>query len=404
MNDIKAPHDDASIYNRQLGKLIQDEILHGSGRIGFDRFMELAMYAPGLGYYSAGAFKFGEAGDFVTAPEISPLFSRCIARQCDQVFKLLQGNGINSRKSCDILEAGAGSGVMACGILAELERLNALPAHYYILDISADLRDRQRTMIKQDIPHLQQYVHWLEKMPEQGFTGVVLANEVLDAMPVHRVQISRNNEQEYFITTDHGSFVWHLDAVRSDILRQRISVIRQMLDNDISEEGYTTEINLAAESWIRNIADFMAHGLVLIIDYGFPRHEYYHPQRNEGTLMCHYRHQAHDNPLVNIGLQDITSHIDFTAIAEAGHDAGLTVSGYTNQGHFLLACGLMEVANIAGSGSYTQTSMAGIKLTQEIKKLTLPHEMGELFKVLALTRDIDSPLLGFSLKDDRGRL
>ena len=404
MNGVKTPDEDASIYSKQLGKLIQEEILHGNGKIGFDRFMELAMYAPGLGYYSAGAYKFGEAGDFVTAPEISPLFSRCIARQCHQVFKLMQGNGVNSRESCDILEVGAGSGVMARGILTELERLNALPAHYYILDVSADLRDRQRTMIKQDIPHLQHHVHWLDKMPEQGFKGVVLANEVLDAMPVHKVQISRDNEQEYFVAMDHDSFIWRLDAMRSDILRQRISVIRRMLDNNISDEGYTTEINLAAESWIRNLADFMAKGLVLIIDYGFPRHEYYHPQRNEGTLMCHYRHQAHDNPLVNVGLQDITSHVDFTSIAEAGHDAGLTVSGYTNQGHFLLACGLMEIANFTKFGAYMQSSMAEIKLTQEIKKLTLPHEMGELFKVLALTRGIDTSLLGFSLKDDRGRL
>jgi len=400
MHGLKEPEPDACAHSKQLCTLIRDKILHCGGKIGFNRFMELALYAPGMGYYSAGSHKFGEAGDFVTAPVISPLFSRCIARQCAQVLGSLQKRGNNA----DILEAGAGSGEMACDILMELERMDILPAHYFILDISADLRQRQHALIQQRAPHLLRYVHWLDKLPVKGFTGIVLANEVLDAMPVHRVHIGKKNAQEYYVAEDNGSFVWCLDALSSEPLRHRITAIRQILDNDISDIGYTTEINLIAESWIRDIADTMATGLILIIDYGFPRHEYYHPQRSEGTLMCHYNHHAHDEPLVLVGLQDITCHIDYTAIAEAAYDAGLTVSGYTSQGHFLLACGLVEPANLAVPVINGQPSVAEIKQAQEIKKLTLPHEMGELFKVMALTRDIDIPLMGFALNDDRVRL
>jgi len=395
MEELKEPDASASANSQRLCKLIRDEILRNQGKLGFNRFMELALYEPGLGYYSAGAYKFGEPGDFVTAPEISPLFSRCVARQCCQVLGIL-GQG-------DILEVGAGSGAMACDILIELDQLGVLPEHYFILDISADLRKRQHTLIQQRIPHLMNHIHWLDQLPEEGFKGVVLANEVLDAMPVHRVQISKDKEQEFFIKTINDSFEWCLDELSDEQLLQRIIIIRQKLGQDINNIGYSTEINLAAESWIRSIADIMSRGLVLIIDYGFPGREYYHPERRDGTLMCHYHHQAHDNPLVLIGLQDITSHIDFTAIAEAGHNTGLAVSGYTNQSHFLLSCGLMELANITLDAS-GELSLAKIKQAQEIKKLTLPHEMGELFKVLALTRGIDAPMLGFVLKDDRGRL
>jgi len=363
--------------------------------MSFKRFMELALYEPGLGYYSAGAYKLGEPGDFVTAPEISPLFSRCIARQCRQVFGILG--------KADILEVGAGSGVMACDILLELEQSGALPEHYFILDISADLRERQHTLVRQRVPHLLKHIHWLDQLPAAEFKGVVLANEVLDAMPVHRIHISKDTEQEYFVNTNNNGFKWGLDEVSNEHLHRRIITIRQKLGQEVCDKGYSTEINLAAESWVQSIADIMACGLLLIFDYGFPAREYYHPERSDGTLMCHYHHHAHNNPLMLIGLQDITTHIDFTAVAEAGHDAGMTVSGYTNQGHFLLACGLMELAKITSYASDERT-LTEIRQMQEIKKLTLPHEMGELFKVLALTRGIEAPLLGYSLKDDRGRL
>lgn len=396
LEGFEEPDASAIASSERLCSRIRDEILHGNGKISFYRFMELALYEPGLGYYSAGAAKFGESGDFVTAPEISSLFSRCIARQCWQVMGIL-GNA-------NILEVGAGSGIMACDILMELEQLDALPEHYFILDMSADLRERQRMLIQQRIPHLQKHIHWLDQLPEAGFRGIVLANEVLDAMPVHRIHIGRGSELEFFIRSNNNKFEWCTDKLSHEHIQQRISAIRQILDNDVSDKGYSTEINLAAESWVRSIADIMACGVVLIIDYGFPRREYYHPERCQGTLMCHYQHHAHADPLVLTGLQDITTHIDFTAIAEAGHESGLTVAGYANQGHFLLACGLMEIANITALARETQRSIAEIKQAQEIKKLTLPHEMGELFKVLALSRGIDEPLIGFSFKNDRRRL
>ena len=390
------PDADANAQSERLCRLIRDEISSSGGKISFYRFMELALYAPGLGYYSAGAYKIGEPGDFVTAPEISPLFSQCIARQCRQILDIL-GNA-------DILEAGAGSGAMACDILMELERLDTLPDHYFILETSADLRERQRALVRQRIPHLLTRVHWLDQLPGKGFKGVVLANEVLDAMPVHRVHIGKDTEREHFIKMRNNSFEWCLDELGNEQLRRRARAIRQMLGKDVGDKGYSTEINLAAENWVRSTADIMVRGLVLVIDYGFPRREYYHPDRSDGTLMCHYRHRAHDDPLIFPGLQDITSHVDFTAIAEAGYDSGLTVAGYTNQGHFLLSCGVTDLVNMTDITGDTQRSIAGIKQAQEIKKLTLPHEMGELFKVLALTRGVNTPLLGFSLKDDRGRL
>ena len=404
MHEITDPEPDASALSRRLSTLITDRIKNSGGKIGFDQFMDMALYAPGLGYYSAGAHKIGESGDFITAPEISPLFSRCIARQCGQVLGYMQGSGLMTRERADILEVGAGSGVMACNILMELEQMGTLPAHYYILEISADLRDRQRHMIQKRVPHLGHHVHWLEHIPEKGFTGIVLANEVLDAMPVHRIHIDRKTEQEFFVAADNGNFTWSLDALSSQDLQRRIIAIRQILQYDIGNPGYTTEINLAAERWILSIADSMLSGLILILDYGFPQREYYHPQRSEGTIMCHYRHRAHDNPLIHVGMQDITSHVNFTAIAEAAHDAGLTVSGYTTQGHFLLACGIVEPVDSPELDNSAQLTMAEIKHAQAIKKLTLPHEMGELFKVIALTRGLDLPLMGFAMKDDRVRL
>lgn len=396
MAGLEPPNADASAHSQRLCGLIRDEISGSGGKINFQRFMELALYAQGLGYYSAGAYKIGEQGDFVTAPEISPLFSRCLARQCHQILDLL-GNA-------DILEIGAGSGTMACDILMELEQLGVLPDRYFILETSADLRERQRVLFRQRIPHLIKHVHWLDRLPGNDFAGVVLANEVLDAMPAHRIRISMDSEQEYFVRMNNEDFEWSLENPDNQEIQQRITTIRKILGNNISDKGYSTEINLAAEAWIRSVADILDQGLVLIIDYGFPRHEFYHPDRSDGTLMCHYRHHAHADPLIFPGLQDVTSHIDFTAIAEAGHEAGLTVAGYTNQGHFLLACGITDLVNMTDANGDLQQSKAGIKQAQEIKKLTLPHEMGELFKVLALTRGLDTPLLGFSLKDDRGRL
>jgi len=392
--ELPLPDAIARAHSERLASLIRGEIEANGGRISFARYMELALYAPGLGYYSAGARKFGAAGDFVTAPEISPLFARCVARQCEEVLRALgQGN---------ILEIGAGSGIMACDILRALEQQDCLPEHYYILEVSAELRERQYTTLQREIPTLLGRVSWLDALPLSGWRGVIVANELLDAMPVHRFQIEQNGVRELCVAGQESKFVWQSAALTDPAL----AVCIEAIEKDLSDHGaglapgYESEINLAATAWIHSIAAMLEAGLLLIVDYGYPRHEYYHAQRSNGTLMCHYRHRAHADPLILPGLQDITAHIDFTALADAADAAGLTVAGYTTQAAFLLACGIAELA----VDLELEDARERVTRAQQIKKLTLPSEMGELFKVIALTRTIDMPLLGFNLQDLRGRL
>jgi len=387
VNELPLPSSEAQAHSERLSALILEAMQSNGGRIGFDRFMELALYAPGLGYYSAGSRKFGEAGDFVTAPELSPLFSRCLARQCAEVLAEL-GTG-------DILEFGAGSGVMAADILNELAALDHLPAHYYILELSAELRARQQETIQQKAPQLAERVEWLNTLPEPGFVGVVLANEVLDAMPVHRFRIHEGEPLELCV-------VWNGERLELDedapdaALYERFKWLQQRY---ALAEGYSSEINLRAEEWVRSLGDFLARGVALLIDYGFPGGEFYHPQRDTGTLMCHYRHRAHADALILPGLQDITAHVDFTAVGEAALAAGLAVRGYTSQANFLLANGLTELLAQQDEDLRQQLSQAA-----QVKRLTMPGEMGELFKVMALSREWERPLRGFSLRDDRARL
>jgi SAM-dependent MidA family methyltransferase len=384
---LPTPDADAQAHSDRLVAKIREEIGAHGGKITFAHFMELALYAPGLGYYSAGSRKFGEQGDFVTAPEISPLFSRCVARQCQQVLTdLAVGN---------ILELGAGSGTMAVEILKELEHLKALPKAYFILEVSADLRQRQEQKLTEEVPHLMDRVQWLDKLPETGFCGIVLANEVLDAMPVHRFRITAAATSELYVGYDQTGFCWQTGPLSNEQLQEWINQLHDTLPTE-----YESEVNLAAEAWIHTIAQMMQKGLILIFDYGFPRHEFYHPQRDTGTLMCHYRHRAHPDPLILVGLQDITAHVDFTALAETAGIAGLHVSGFTSQAFFLLSTGLDEmVHHVHGGDSHDYW-----KVIQQVKKLTLPSEMGELFKVMALTRNYDEHLIGFSQMDHRGRL
>lgn len=370
-------------------KLIRDEIAANGGAIPFAKYMQLALYAPGLGYYSAGLQKFGTKGDFVTAPEISALFSRCLARQCCQVLQTLGGGSI--------LEFGAGSGVMAADLLLELERQQKLPQNYMILEVSGELRVRQQETLKTRIPHLFSRVQWLDRLPERPFSGVILANEVLDAMPVHRFCVDDNGIQEFYVTSNNEEFNWQLGPPSDDRLREMVDQlsIQQIPDT------YDSEINLLLPGWMKSVSECLERGLVLLIDYGFPRHEYYHPDRSMGTLMCHYQHRSHMDPLILPGLQDITAHVDFTAVAEAAVDCGLQVAGFTNQAGFLLGCGLVELAQ----GEVVEDALTQIKTSQEIQKLTSPAEMGELFKVIALTRDLGKiGLMGFSSWDQRGRL
>ena len=298
-----------------------------------------------------------------------------------------------------MLEFGAGSGVMAADILAELEALDCLPERYAILEVSADLKARQQQTIEAKVPHLLGRVEWLERLPEPGFRGVVLANEVLDAMPVHRFCIEEGEPKEMFVSWQGGQFASQWRVPTSDRVSQRLHALQHKYS---LPDGYASELNLAAEDWVHSLATFMEAGVALIIDYGFPQHEFYHPERSEGTLMCHYRHRSHSEPLILLGLQDITAHVDFTAVAEAALVAELGVRGFANQANFLLATGLTEMG---GSGDSDEADIRSqLEIAAQVKQLTLPSEMGELFKVMALSKRYDAPLQGFLLRDERGRL
>ncbi len=392
VTDLPLPDELAQQHSDLLAVEIRQQIEVGGGDIEFARFMEMALYQPGLGYYSAGARKFGKGGDFTTAPELSSLFSQCLARQCQQVLTDI-GFG-------DILEFGAGTGAMASEMLLELERLDSLPGQYFILELSPDLKQRQQQTIKQRAPHLLGRVYWLDGLPESGFQGVILANEVVDAMPVHLIQFKEDGLVERFVGDNGSGFVWQDKPLASAALQKRINALTEELGDEVFCPGYLTEVNLAQTAWINSLAAMLEKGVALIIDYGFPQHEYYHEDRTTGTLMCHYRHRAHGDPLILPGLQDITAHVDFTALAYAAQEAGLDVMGYTSQAQFLLATGLGELL-----AEQDQSDVrAYMDVTQQVKKLTLPNEMGELFKVLAVARDYPETLKGFLLQDRRGRL
>lgn len=371
----------AATHSEKLLALIANEI-HTQGPITFARYMELALYAPGLGYYSAGAQKFGASGDFVTAPEISALFSQCLAKQCQEVLSFLG--------TADILELGAGSGIMAADILLELEQLKTLPQHYFILELSADLKQRQQQLLQQKIPHLFNRIVWLDSLDNFKLQGIILANEVIDALPVHKFKID-NGIQELYVNYNDEQLNWQLAAPSQNLAAQ----IKHL--NIEFSQGYESEINLILSPWLQTLSAILQRGLILCIDYGFPRQEYYHQDRTMGTLKCHYQHRAYDNPLTLIGLQDITAHVDFTAVAEAADNAELEVSGYTTQANFLLSCGITDRAQ-------SEDPIKQYSISQQLKKLLLPSEMGELFKTIALTRALPIPLLGFSLYDMRNRL
>ncbi len=387
---LPPPHPDAIAHSQRLIDLIRQDINNqADGRISFVEFMNKALYTPNLGYYSSSIRKFGAEGDFITAPEISPLFSQCLAKQCQQVLASFD-EGV-------ILEFGAGSGIMAADILKALESMNELPKQYLILELSADLQLRQQETLQTQVPHLLDRVKWLKSLPIEPLQGVILANEVLDAMPVQRFRLDEQGVSEYYVSlgdNDETPFIWETISSSDKSLLATVEALRPSLD-----VGYSSELNLALPAWIQSLSDILSDGLVLLIDYGFPSREYYHPQRNQGTLMCHYKHYAHDNPLILVGLQDITAHVDFTAVAESAHASGLDVSGYTNQANFLLSSGLAELL----SGFNPNDSQNYLEQTQAAKKLIMPHEMGELFKVMALSRNLDMPLLGFT-KDERIRL
>ncbi len=377
-SSLPPPSPEAQAHSRQLRELIHSDIKLQGGWIPFSRYMELALYAPGLGYYSAGSRKLGAAGDFITAPEMSPLFGRTLARQLADVM---------AHSAPHVLELGAGSGKLAVDLLGELERQGSLPQSYSILEVSADLRERQQALLQECLPHLMPRVHWLDNLPEK-ISGVIIGNEVLDALPVHLLHWTDSRIMEIGVANEGEHFVW---AERLPETPALLEIAQQINVPD----DYISEISLTARGLVSSLCDRLSSGALLFIDYGFGAREYYHPQRNTGTLMCHYRHYAHDDPFFLPGLQDITAHVDFTAIAESAIDHGASLLGYTSQAHFLLNCGITDLLG--------ETSPENVRdylpLSAQLQKLTSPAEMGELFKVIALGKGLETTLRCFGAGD-----
>ena len=373
---LPAPSPEAAAHSRLVGEYIASEILDDGGWIPFSRYMELALYAPGLGYYAAGSRKFGAEGDFVTAPEISPMFAKCLSLQALQVLQAAGG---------DILEIGPGSGALAADLFAQLKALGGAPKNYFLLEVSPDLRERQHTLLAERHPEDLGRFTWLDSLPVR-FRGLVVANEVLDVVPFSLV---RRQEGELFergvILTDAG-FAWEDQALADGDLKRRTAAVFPPGDYD-----YLSELGLAAEALVRTVGKLLEAGVALFIDYGFPQREYYHPQRSMGTLRCHYRHRFHGDPFFLPGLQDITAHVDFTAMARAAEQGGAEVEGFTTQAHFLISCGLAVLV----AESDPEATLSRLKKTSAIHRLIDPSEMGELFKVLAIGKGVGAPLLGF---------
>jgi SAM-dependent MidA family methyltransferase len=392
---------DEQHHSAAVAARLQAEIAGAGGWVSFERFMDLALYAPGLGYYSAGSAKIGSGGDFVTAPEISDMFSRCVARQCAQVLSVTGG---------EILELGAGTGRMAAAVLESLAATGVLPERYSILEVSADLAERQRERLGALPTSLRERVVWLDRLPERPVRGVMLANEVLDALPCQRFVVGAGGDpraghpaggdsravRELGVAFHDDSFVERAASPDGALATACESLLKELPQP--LPPGYTSEVCLRLEPWIASVGSCLERGLLLLFDYGLPRSHYYHPQRVSGTLQCHFKQLAHDDPYINVGVQDITAWVDFTRVAEAGVAAGLDVTGFCTQAGFLLATGIESfVAEAVGA-------VEGARRAGEARRLLMPGEMGEAFKAMALTRDYDAALEGFALQDLRHSL
>jgi SAM-dependent MidA family methyltransferase len=379
---LPTPAADALAQSERLSERIAATIRAAGGWLPFARYMELALYAPGLGYYSGGARKFGPGGDFITAPELTPLFGQALAAQVEQVMRMSQPQ---------VIEVGAGTGLLAADLLRELERRGCVPERYAILELSGELRERQFDTLAHKTPHLAGRVCWLDALPERC-AGAIVANEVLDVMPVHLVVARDGRLFERGVALDRTGRPCWADRPAEGA----VASAARALGLPMPGAGeYVSELNLAARAWVAGWAERLEAGALLLVDYGYPRAEYYLPSRSSGTLLCYYRHRAHGDPFLWPGLNDITAFVDFTAVAEAAHDAGLDVLGYASQAAFLLNCGVLECLARRGP----RESADYIRAARAVQRLTTPQEMGELFKVLAVGRGIDAPLLGFARAD-----
>lgn len=383
---------DESEHSARVAARIRAEIEAAGGWLPFARYMDLALYAPGLGYYSAGARKFGADGDFVTAPEISPAFGRCFGTQCADVLRELGGG--------TVLEYGAGTGALAAELLGELEREGCLPERYVIVDVSADLRERQRARLATVPAHIAARVEWRDAPPDRPFRGVIVANEVLDALPVERFRRTADGVEQLGVALrTEGSGFRTATRPALDELRMAVERIEAALGAPLPS-GYESEVCVALPAWLATATAPLAAGIALFVDYGESRADYYAPDRVDGTLVGHYRHRRVDDPFARVGLQDLTAWVDFTAAAEAALDAGLEVAGYAPQSHFLLGTAFdRHVASLVEAGAASGDAGSAALLAHAAARLVLPGEMGERFKVLALTRGYDAPLRGFALRD-----
>jgi len=399
----------AAEHSARLRDHIAAEIQAAGGWLSFERFMDLALYAPGLGYYSGGAAKLGAGGDFTTAPEVSRLFGACMAVQCAEVLR--------EASAGTVLEIGAGSGRLAADLLARLETLDQLPENYWILEVSADLRQRQREHLEKRLPQLIHRVHWLDRPPEESFDGVILANEVLDALPVARFRWRLEKVEELGVEIRGGAraralgggpagtpagapvleFEWGARPANAAMLNacRELSAASGPWD-----DGYVSEYCPRLGAWTRAVTQSLRSGAVFWFDYGLPRAQYYLPERHDGTLVCHFRQRLSDDPFANIGLQDITAWVDFTRVAEASREAGFELAGFTTQAHFLAGLNIDQEMQLAAGGDANHFA----RLANQARQLMMPGEMGERFKAMAWLRGLDLPLSGFALLDLRHSL
>lgn len=379
------PDPDALERSRGLSALIANEIGQNGGVIGFDRFMELALYHPRLGYYAGNSPIFGIYGDYITAPESGQLFANCIARQCMEVQNYLGGS---------ITEYGAGSGRLACGLLQRMQKLNSVPDRYLIVEKSPQMRQRQRALIQKCVPELSDRVRWYDEHPKEEVSGIVIANELLDAMPVKRIVVAQGEIKELGVELRDGRFSWLPMATTERIIPEgAMNHWFRLPDN------YVSEFNPNLVEWLGGLSESVDKCVVLLIDYGYPRHEYLHESRRFGTLKCHYQHRIHNDPFYYPGLQDITTAVDFTTVAEIAAEIGFDVTGFTTQTSFLTSCGLERLMQ----NEQTDDPVLRYERGQEAKRLLLPSEMGQICKVMALAKRFKYPLLGFGV-DERHRL
>ena len=377
---LPEPDEESTAHSQRVAAYIRECIADEGGSIGFAEFMQHALYAPGLGYYVSGTKKFGAGGDFVTAPEISPLFGRVLASQIATALQQLDEGRI--------LELGAGSGALASCMLQKLAELDVLPDQYCILEVSPELAKRQQECMAQQVPGFIDRVRWLAQMP-RSFTGVIVANEVADALPVERFVRRGAALNQLRVGVQNESFRW-IESIAPESLRAAIVAVEDELGRQFAD-GYRSEICLALPHWVGELAGCLHKGLVLLFDYGATRKEYYARDRHDGWLRCHYRHRAHDDPLILPGIQDLTAAVDFTAIAAAGIDAGAEIAGFVTQAHFLLSGGLAD--ELDDWSSLSVASQA--ELSRQVKLLTLPGEMGENLKCIGIGRGDIAPLAAF---------